>query len=218
MPFPYSLPLVLPTGTAPSETPVDPLPTEPTAVSLAVSNHQQVAVTRLLEQFKAQPIVVASVESMASPMQSVENGAWSLETERIIDTAVGPQLENFGAIVGQQREQFDDEDYRRYVRARVRLNVSSGTIPEIIGILEILLEEGQTLRFLNEFPAGFTIWIEGAEMSSVLASKLAAFIKKARAGGVRAILSWGESPPEELFRFDVGPGLDVGKLAGSSLA
>lgn len=152
---------------------------------------------------------------LASPFQSVESCLQQLLSERSIDTAVGAQLDVLGKIVGQTRNGLDDDAYRRYVRARVATNKSTGIIEDLLKVTDLIVyDDAATYITKQEGTATLRLIISGIAITSTLAEVVFEFAQDTVSAGVRIVVQWGESPVDELFQFDDGPGFDQGKLAG----
>jgi hypothetical protein len=147
---------------------------------------------RLIERWKDDPVLTALVRMALSRFQEAENAAQQVATLRGIDTASGQQLDNLGALVGQQRQGMSDADYRLRIRARLLINRSSGTTPELIAVFELLAPPGAVIAIRNESPATVVAAVDGAAVPN--APELNAVLQTAKAGGVRAIL---ESSPAD---------------------
>lgn len=152
---------------------------------------------------------------MASSAQDVENALQQLLLQRWIDSAVGVQLDQIGKIVGQLRLGMVDDDYRRFCRARILTNRSDGRWETLITIaLLVLNESGITVTVTGEGTATIRVFANGAVTAGGVGEILASFMQLAVGGGVRVVTEWEESAPSATFRFDSGPGFDVGHLAG----
>ncbi len=152
--------------------------------------------------------------ALLTPIQDVESALQQLLTERSVDTAVGDQLDVIGIIVGQQRLGMDDDDYRRVIRTRISVNRSKGTVSDVLGVTNLLLDdETATLHIMWVNNASFVLRIEGPTVSAELGNLILDMLRDTVAAGVRIILEWGISPQAELFQFDSGPGFNQGKLA-----
>lgn len=95
-----------------------------------------------------------------------------------IDNAVGAQLDGIGSIVGQAREGNDDDKYKILIKLRIGINVSEGTIEDIITIWK-LVTGGTDVTIREAYPAKIELttdtyvtediaWIKG-KMEEVLA-------------------------------------------------
>lgn len=202
--FPFSFPGGLGAGT--------PLPTRFEAV-----DHEAAALDRLAQHLRDQPRVEGLVRLVGTRTEEVEAALLSLETERLLETATGDQLDVFGDLVGQARAEADDATYRLRIKARVRVNRSNGRGDELLAIFRLVVPAGATLRLSEYEPTTIVLRVETYAIADELRDVLLVFMRKAKAAGVRAVMHWSESPSSATFRFDSGPGLDVGHLAGASL-
>src|SRR5690606_25505389 len=105
----------------------------------AMTNHVAKALTRVLAQFKDKPNYRAVLTALVEPAQSVEDALQQLLLDRAVNTAIGVQLDALGKIVKQPRAGLGDEDYRRYVRARIATNRSKGTIADLLTIASLIV-------------------------------------------------------------------------------
>ena len=150
------------------------------------------------------------------PMQDIENALQQLRYYRSVDTAEGDQLDVIGRIVGQLRLGLDDDTYRRYIRARIATHNSDGTTEDLLTICELVVyDDDAVYTLVQEGTATARLSVTEISLDPDLAAVLFGFLNAARAAGVRIILTWWESPPAEMFRFDAGPGFDVGHLAST---
>ncbi len=152
---------------------------------------------------------------LVSPFQSLENVLQQLLIERSVDTAVGTQLDVIGKIVGQARNGLDDDTYRRYVRARVSTNKSTGVVADLITVTELVVyDDDAYYKVENQGTATIKVTVEDIAITQDLADTLLAFLKDTVSAGIRLVLQYGVSAPSELFQLDV-LGWDQGKLAGA---
>lgn len=120
------------------------------------TTHAAEARDHLLEQFKKKERIRAVLDAFSVQIQDLERVFFDLLENRWIDTATGAQLDGLGAIVGEPRQGRNDEDYRLAIRARVLINKSSGTVPELLAILSLLLPGG-AFQLIEYFPAAFVV-------------------------------------------------------------
>jgi hypothetical protein len=150
-----------------------------------------------------------------APFQRFENASIEMLNERTVDVAVGAQLDLLGKIVGQPRLGFTDDLYRRYIRARIAVNRSTGKREEIIRIARLVL--GDSLGDVivrTQGDAGFILEIQNRATDDSTAQVLATMVGLAVSAGVRVIVQWNRNLLAQSFRFDVGPGWDQGHLDG----
>lgn len=200
MPFPLGFPFVFP-GTGSS--------------SLEPIDHALAGIARLAQYLKGKPEFEKLLLAHLERYQDVENAYQQLNVDRRLDTAYGQQLDELGILVGQERLLASDDTYRLRIRARILLNRSSGTIPELLHIFEFLVT-GAVIKIEERFPAAFNLRLYTA-VSSTVAALLATFLRKGRAAGVGGTFIWQESDSDEVFTFDgtAAQALDNGKWAGA---
>jgi len=108
---------------------------------------------------------------IGTQIQDIENKVRVLYFRYSIEYSSGKMLDNIGEIIGQSRKGMDDENYRKFIRAKIGLNSSEGNIDHIIKVWKLLtgtdnveLQEifpGKVkLKASIVFPAGFeeAIW------------------------------------------------------------
>lgn len=180
-------------------------------------DHAEEAVKRLVLQFQ-KPRFKALVRRFCGPLQKAEHAAVQLMIYRTVDTAFGELLNQFGKLVGQPRRDLDDDDYRRYIRARIKANRSRGTGPDILAIARLVINEPNAhFKLINHGFAAFTLQVTGVNVSLFTAETLLTFLRRAVAAGVRFILQTQNVPDEEAFTLapfsgppEDGPGLGLG--------
>ena len=117
------------------------------------TDHEELAVSRFLDQFKDSVKVKALAESYAAQIQDLEDATFEVILERVLDNAVGVQLTTIGAIVGQPRTTSNDDHYKMAIRARIAINVSESTPEDLILITILLLAiEEQSFKIVEEPP------------------------------------------------------------------
>jgi len=121
----------------------------------------------LPSQFDDSPNVRGLYECLLAPFQELEDAFWQLHTERAIDNSVGAQLDGIGQILKFPRQGLADETYRPFLKAMVRVYISSGTIPEFLQVLKTLFPDAYVM--LREFyPAAFIIVMNGVSLQDEL--------------------------------------------------
>ena len=94
--------------------------------------------SRLAEEFR-KPRISKLFGGIGAQYQALEDAAWQLYTLRSVDTAEGWVLDVLGKLVGERRQGSPDADYRIRVRARIRANLSDGTIEDVLAVFKLLL-------------------------------------------------------------------------------
>jgi len=126
--------------------------------------------------------------------QELETAAQEVLVDRWIDTAVGIQLDGLGQIVGRARDGTGDVTYRKLIRAQIALNLSTGTVQDVVSVLEFFLP-GVTLILKQEYPAAFTVSALNDALPTSSATIAAEAMGQARAAGVRALLHYFSTLP-----------------------
>lgn len=99
-----------------------------------VTDHVTAGLALLTQQYQDKPRLAGLVTSYLNRVQELEDAIWSSLIGRLIDNAVGVQLDTLGRIVGQPRSGAMDEPYRARIRARIRANRSNGRPDDILSI------------------------------------------------------------------------------------
>lgn len=190
-----------------------------------ITDHVDRATARLLQQYRdaTAPGVQEVVQALAFEVQDIEDALFKILDETTLSAAVGLNLERLGALVGQARNGMADETYWLWIQTRIKANKCSGSIDQILEIF-MLLNSGATLQFVEQFPAAFTLKVNGIAVASPL--QQAAILRVARKAGVAAVLEYSTAPAGAGFCFSGGTGLGFpdavltpgsgGKLAGAA--
>lgn len=182
---------------------------------LYIADHVQRALDRRTQAFRGTVAHAAIIAAIANQVQGLEDAGWRVLSMISIDASEGLQLDNLGAILGAKRQGWTDPQYRAFLRATVLVNKSSGTMPQLLRILVTVLAafNGHQVVAKTYAPGCVRFRIVGA-LGAVSPIVLNALLQKAKAAGVRVQVEWSAVSVGETFTLDVGPGLDVGHLAG----
>lgn len=152
---------------------------------------------RFIDVFREKSNLQAFMAAFTTETQTLENAFFSIFLGFSLDEAVGAQLNALGEIVGVARSGFSDERYRIRIRARVLLNLSSGTPNEILNIARQLGAEAPV--YTPRYPAGFEIEIIGTP--SAVSTDVVELVQEATPAGVASNTIYSLSPRAELFSF-----------------
>lgn len=183
-------------------------PTQPDHVGEALEEE-------LLVQFRNKTNWTGFLTGLLDPVQDLEDDVLLLRTERLLSTAVGEQLAQYGRLVGEDQGALTEAEWRRFIAARILSNLCEGTPDELITILRIIaapLTAGTDVIYQLLPPACYELTVlRDAPMGAALAVRVAEQMLALTPAGVgsQVVEADGASP----FRFDSGPGFDVGKLA-----
>lgn len=162
-----------------------------------VTDHVVRALDRLAQEYREKPRLAGVLSAAADQVQEAEQAGWQLYGVTIAN-ASGPTLDILGALVGQGRDGFGDEDYRNHITARIAVNRSSGSVSDV---KRAMVSLGATVTVKEWFPAEFEVLV-ATQLSSAVSGVALKFLRLLKAGGIRAILVWFEVPADEVFRWD----------------
>lgn len=140
------------------------------------------------------------LRAILASVQDVENAMQQLYRERRVDTAVGIQLDVLGRLVGQKRMGLSDDDYRRYISARIATNRSNGSYEDLIKIAVLVInDDGLYAHVRQAGTATVIVRLEDLIVSLALGDIVLHFLKQAVAGGVRLVLEFSTIADEDAF-------------------
>lgn len=167
-----------------------------------VTDHADRAIARLVQQLQGKPRLASLLRAFVGEVQAVEDALWQVLEQRLLDTAVGAQLDLLGRVVGRARQGMSDESYRTHLRVQIRLNLGSGTGNDILGTFALLVGDATRLQLVEQFPAAFVLRV--ADTLPVAVADAASILQAAKAAGVRAILEYSLFPSSDTFTPDGG--------------
>lgn len=102
------------------------------------TDHVRSAVLNLNGPFLGKPRIASFVWAIISGLQEVEDAIQSVINLRQVDNAELPQLQVLGRIVGQIYSAEEVETYRALIKARIVANRSSGTINDLLRVIQAM--------------------------------------------------------------------------------
>lgn len=126
--------------------------------------------------------------SMTGPAQDVEDAMFDLFVYRAADTAFGDQLDALGNLVGQERGGLSDDDYRRFIRARVMANRSRGNIEDMIRVMNLVINDPAVTIELETQRGTIVVRLRGILTTDALAAIVLEFAKDSKSGGIAVIV------------------------------
>lgn len=183
-------------------------------------NHVTEALSLLLTQFKGKPGIEELITAYVTQLQELEDAFADLLNNRTIETAEGVQLDGLGKLIGLQRETlWTDTEYRLRLRVQILINLSSGTVPELLEIFDRLL--ASPFSVLPSGTATIIVTIFEA-ITEDEANALVDTLADAKAAGVKAFLTYVLAGSGPFFSFGPDPdvegesfGFDDGAFAGT---
>lgn len=145
--------------------------TEPTGLAPApiayIPDHPARAVRRLLSQDRDadKPRMRAFVRALGEGCQALEDQVADLIGGRSVLTATGRPLDQWGAIVGEQRGGLADDDYRRFILARIAANRCQGDAEGILLVWSLVTAPSSQTRMWPLYP-GWSLVVVRSEFLS----------------------------------------------------
>lgn len=162
-------------------------------------------VDRLLRPWD-RPRIRALVQALGDGVQLQEEQTWDLLVSTGLDEATGHALDQWGELVGEQRGTLGDNDYRQFILARMLVNRSSGTVDELLQILDVCTTPNAGVWHQDNLPAGIYLVVDRqAFMSDPVRRRVARLMEDARPAGrhvsvIEALVGG--------FGFDADPGAE----------
>lgn len=110
-------------------------------------DHRALALSRLITQYRESTNLRDYLYGLLVESPNLEQVFQDLINKRSINTATGANLDNIGSIVGQLRQvgdqTLDDDDYRKFIKAKIVRNYTRATPEEIIASVIFILDVPQ---------------------------------------------------------------------------
>lgn len=147
------------------------------------------------------PRLVALARAIGAGVQLLEEFAFEIALAIYdVDGATGAHLTNLGKLFDEPRGGLSDTDLRRFVKARILVNVSAGRTDELINIFSILTQPA-TVREYSHYPAGLRLTAYRNEpLSDRLRSRIRRTMEDVKGGGIGLSLT-----ETRLDAFQFGP-------------
>lgn len=150
-----------------------------------VGDHPLRMSRRMLSQFWGQPNIDAFFKALGQSVQALEDEAFGVLISTTFTAAVGHDLDVWGALVGEPRGSFDDEDYRVFIQARQLANLSTGRRDEMIAIWQLVTAPYLDVRHTDHYPASIQFDVLRADpMSAEQLARAGQIMRAAKPGGV----------------------------------
>lgn len=126
------------------------------------ASHASDAVVDSLDQYGERPRFHAFLEALMDRVQSLEDLGQEELVMRSVYTAEGVQLDVLGEIVGLERGELADDEYRIFILGKIFANLSDGKSSEIAELLTDILDH-DTVSVRELWPAGLEIYADGVD-------------------------------------------------------
>ena len=180
------------------------------------ADYRAKAVGYLLSQYQTSPRLVAFLEALATGAQYLEEAAFGVWVSTRLTTASGDALDQWGALVGEVRGGLTEDEYRRFIQARILANNSTGTTDDLVRVFELVCGPVVHVRHFDNYPASFQITALRSEaMSDVRAGRVGALMRTIKPAGVAMDLVEAVVGAMASSIIQTPPPLDVGVFARS---
>lgn len=180
---------------------------------LYVPDWRTKAVRRLLVAWNG-PNSRAWIEALATGVQAFEDVAFDVLSSTYFQNSTGDALDQWGALVNEQRLGLSDDEYRNFISARMLANRSNGRDDELIELFQLLTSPFVDLFMVDYLPACFVLTVVRRDfMSDEFRKRVGRTMQRAKTSGRTMVLI--ESVAEG-FGFQGDPtatGYDVGPLS-----
>jgi len=169
------------------------------------------ALDRVIEQLRGKPDFASLVSTFTAQVSGVQAAILGVLDDTIVAASEGAQLDGLGDIVGEERFARDDTIYRIAILARIRLNISNGTMQDIIALIEAVIGGAFTIRVDEYQPAAFIANVlEPIDPTMIDPGVVGAIVRSGKPAGVGSGVHFHVADP---FQYDTGFGFDTGKYA-----
>lgn len=148
-----------------------------------INDHVEAAKGRLLTQYKQAENLKSILDAFNNQTQDLEDAIYSLFEGTWVENAEGQVLDDFGTIVGQAREGFDDDFYRILIYVKMGENVSQGETERVIDIYKIITQ-ATLCQMQEKFPAGVDL-ISNGQINPITAEFIYNRIQRVVGAGIR---------------------------------
>jgi hypothetical protein len=183
-------------------------------------DHVAAAIRRLPQQFKGKPNIEALLTMLVEPAQELEDVFWDLAYNRTLTKAVelgyDAIIDLIGKLVGEERAGKTNEDYARFINARITARRSHGLTETVIKVAKLVIDDSAaTIYVQNQGTATVEVAVLNIAVDDALAETLIEFLRLTVSAGVKVYLVWSDEDPDDdpWFLWDVeGVGWDEGSF------
>lgn len=173
---------------------------------MSISDHYERAVGRLSAQLRDIPEVLALIRAKCRQTQDLEDAIAGLLAVLGVDNAPLPLLKLYAKVVGLIPGSRAVDSLRHILKATVKLNRSSGTVPELIDIVSLLLPDTATVS-VAEGIAEIAVRLADCIPDADTLADISSIVRRAKVGGVRAFLEWATATDSGTFILSDSTGL-----------
>lgn len=184
-------------------------------MTIHITDHEAQMLDALFPEWREGLDVRRLIGVLAEKIQEAEDVYNDLITLRLLDTATGDSLDQYGDLVNFVRGNLTDDEYRLILRGKILAN-RSGHLASQIGNIAAIFFDSPTYgaHYIHNQPAGFQIQVSPeSSLSEELITRAFEVLETSAPAGVK-LTSIDTVDPVDAFTLDIGPGLDNGKLGG----
>lgn len=168
-------------------------------MTIKITTHIEDSLSRIIEQYKCSPSMQAMIEAIVDQVQILEDESFGLFSRLDLANATGVLLDQYGTIIGLDRNGLDDDTYRLFLFAKIGQNTSNGEPERVIDAYKLLSNSSQ-VHLQEYFPAGIGLSGDG-DFNNASLEDVYEVIQSIVAAGVR-VDSLVSSDPDCYFVFD----------------
>jgi hypothetical protein len=171
----------------------------PTAQITHNTQHINIGLSRLILQFQGKPRFTALLAAILNEGQAVEDMFYGLLVRALDNPNVsGVTLDTLGKIVGQTRQGQVDATYIPYLKARIKTNLSNGTVETLLGIVVLLVAPTTPILF-REYTKAVEIEVDGVTANAYQVWQQ--FLEFAKPAGTSLKLIFSKSPSSATMKY-----------------
>jgi len=182
-----------------------------------INNSVQLALQRLLQQYKGRPLIAGFYTAFVKQIQDLEDSGDRIQPglqiwDGTTTPAIGAQLDLIGRIVGIARNGLDDAQYILVIFGKIAENFSDDTIQSVLSVVGYLFQ-AQKILVQEIYPAGLYIQVLEPAIPKNFFPLVVNLIQNAMGGGIKLVI--GSSATVNTFRFagtGVGPNNGFGSI------
>lgn len=164
-------------------------------------DHEQKVLARLPFKDRLRPNWQAFARILGERSQAVEHTLADLHFDCELALAEGVNLEQWGALVGEQRGGLDDRDYRRIIRARRIADDSKGQVESLIRVVDAVVDNDEVL-IAESPPHVIQVYYRSRRvLGDEMRARLVELLKRAK--GAAVTLDWVAEGDGAGARYDV---------------
>ena len=181
-----------------------------------IFDHVDRAIDMIVTRLK-KPRITGFIITAAYEIEQLEDTLWQMIAERLLATAVGVNLDQYGKLVGEPRNGLTDGDYRAFIEARILSNLSNGEVNRLTQILSVIGRSIGPVIYHPLYPAG--MWFSyptSSPSDATTAARIVTQMTEVAPAGVEVayIVETTETPFAYDGPDDEGLGFDVGEYGG----